>query len=299
MNMFPQIGFLGLGKMGSGMAARLVEAGHDVIVWNRTRAKCDPLRELGATVATVPREVPARTEIVISMLYDDYSVEEVFNGPDGLLSVPVDGKLFIEMSTLRPEKVKAIARSCNEQGAEFIDVPVSGTVGPARSGKLMALVGGSESNLERARPILEDMTRRIVHAGPVGSGSLLKLVLNLPLAVYWQSLAEAIAMGHAGGLEIETMLNVINDSGGGLSALSHKISMIVENSENVAFDMKTMIKDSQNILAKGEEYGIPMPAMSVALDSYNAAHSAGLGDADAVAIVRFLLESVGSSLLED
>jgi len=297
--MFPKIGFLGLGKMGSGIAARLVEAGHDVIVWNRTRAKCDPLRELGAAVATVPREVPARTEIVISMLYDDYSVEEVFNGPDGLLSVPVEGRLFIEMSTLRPEKAKAIARSCGEQGAEFIDVPVSGTVGPARSGKLMALVGGSESNLERARPILEDMTRRIVHAGPVGSGSLLKLVLNLPLAVYWQSLAEAIAMGHAGGLEIETMLNVINDSGGGLSALSHKISMIVENSENVAFDMKTMIKDSQNILAKGEEYGIPMPAMSVALDSYNAAHSAGLGDADAVAIVRFLLESVGSSLLED
>lgn len=297
--MFPKIGFLGLGKMGSGMAARLVEAGHNVIVWNRTRAKCDPLHELGATVATVPREIPARTEIIISMLYDDYSVEEVFNGPDGLLSVPVEGRLFIEMSTLRPEKAKAIARSCGEQGAEFIDVPVSGTVGPARSGKLMALVGGSESNLERARPILEDMTRRIVHAGPVGSGSLLKLVLNLPLAVYWQSLAEAIAMGHAGGLEIETMLNVINDSGGGLSALSHKISMIVENSENVAFDMKTMIKDSQNILAKGAEYDIPMPAMSVALDSYNADHSAGLGDADAVAIVRFLLESVGSSLLED
>jgi 3-hydroxyisobutyrate dehydrogenase-like beta-hydroxyacid dehydrogenase len=294
-----QIGFLGLGKMGAGMAARLVETGHDVIVWNRTLAKCDALREFGAMVATVPGEVSAQTEIIISMLHDDYSAEEVLNGADGLLSVPVDGKLFIDMSTLRPEAAKAMAQSCNEHGAEFIDAPVSGTVGPARSGQLMALVGGSEANLERARPILEHMTRRIVHAGPVGSGSLLKLVLNLPLAVYWQSLAEAISMGHAGGLDIETMLNVINDSGGGLSALSHKVSMITEGSADVAFDVKTMIKDAHSILAKGDEYSIPMPTMSAALDSYNAAHAAGLGDADAVAIVRFLLDSQDSASPEE
>lgn len=290
-----QIGFLGLGKMGAGMAARLVETGHKVTVWNRTTAKCEALRELGAVVATVPAEASREADVVISMLRDDRSADEVFNGPEGLLSVPADGKLFIEMSTLRPEAAKALEKSCNAHGAHFIDAPVSGTVGPARSGRLMALVGGSEKNLERARPVLNDMTRRIVHAGPVGSGSMMKLVLNLPLAVYWQSLAEAIAMGHSGGLDIETMLNVINDSGGALSALSHKVSMIADNSADVAFDVGTMIKDAKSILAQGEEYGVPMPTMTAALASYNAAYSAGLGDADAVAIVRFLVNTVDSS----
>ena len=182
--MATQIGFLGLGKMGAGMAARLADVGHRATVWNRTASKCETLRELGAAVATVPSEACVDAEIVISMLRDDRSALEVFSGKDGLLSIPVDGKLFIEMSTLRPEAARVLARSCEEHGAAFIDAPVSGTVGPARTGRLMALVGGSEENLERARPVLEDMTRRIVHAGPVGSGSLMKLVLNLPLAVY-------------------------------------------------------------------------------------------------------------------
>ena len=210
-------------------------------------------------------------------------------------SSPVDGKLFIEMSTLRPGAARELADRCRESGADFIDAPVSGTVGPARSGRLMALVGGSEENFERARPVLESLTRRIVHAGPVGSGSLLKLVLNLPLAVYWQSLAEAVALGHAGGLELESMLDVISDSGGGLSALSHKVSLIVENSNNVAFDVATMVKDAKSIIATGTEFGIPMPTTTAALAAYTAAHKAGLGSADAVAIVRFLLDSLETS----
>jgi 3-hydroxyisobutyrate dehydrogenase len=159
--MATQIGFLGLGKMGAGMAARLVDVGHQVTVWNRTASKCEPLRELGAAVASVPAEACADADIVISMLRDDRSALEVFNGDDGLLSVPVDGKLFIEMSTLRPEAARELARCCEEHGAEFIDAPVSGTVGPARSGRLMALVGGSVENLERARPVLEDMTPEV------------------------------------------------------------------------------------------------------------------------------------------
>jgi len=289
-----RIGFLGLGKMGAGMAARLLETGHAVTVWNRTSHKCEELRALGATVAIEPAEIPTRTDTIISMLRDDQAANEVFNGTGGLLTVPVTGKLFIEMSTLRPEGAVALASQCERAQADFIDAPVSGTVGPARSGRLMALVGASDDNLNRARPVLEDLTRRIVHAGPVGSGCLLKLVLNLPLAVYWQSLAEAIALGRAGGLEIETMLDVINDSGGALSALSHKVKMIAENSSEVAFDIATMEKDANSILAKGEEYGVPMPTMKAALAEYKAAHAAGLGDADAVAVVHFLLDTLAS-----
>jgi 3-hydroxyisobutyrate dehydrogenase-like beta-hydroxyacid dehydrogenase len=232
------------------------------------------------------------------MLHDDQAAYDVYSGTDGLLSVPAEGKLFIDMSTLRPEAARALAERCSAKGAAFIDAPVSGTVGPARTGRLMALVGGSEASLERARPILEVLTRRIVHAGPVGNGSLLKLVLNLPLAVYWQSLAEALALGHSGGLALDTMLDAVSDSGGALSALSHKISMIVDDSADVAFDIATMEKDARSILAVGAEFGIPMPTATAALAAYSSAHAAGLGSADAVAIIRYLLDSLDSSDIE-
>jgi len=290
-----RLGFLGLGKMGAGMAARLLDSDHTVTVWNRTASKTEALEAAGAEVATAPADVAKRSELVISMLHDDQAAYDVYSGTDGLLSVPAEGKLFIDMSTLRPEAARELAERCNEKGAAFIDAPVSGTVGPARTGRLMALVGGTEADLERARPILKALTRRIVHAGPVGSGSLLKLVLNLPLAVYWQSLAEAVALGHSGGLDLEMMLGAVSDSGGALSALSHKISMIVDNSADVAFDIATMEKDARSILAVGTDFGIPMPTTAAALAAYSSAHAAGLGSADAVAIIRYLLDSLDSS----
>ncbi|MFP6830040.1 MAG: NAD(P)-dependent oxidoreductase [Gammaproteobacteria bacterium] len=293
-----RLGFLGLGKMGAGMAARLLDTGHTVTVWNRTAARTEALEAAGAEVATVPADVVTRSELIISMLHDDQAAYDVYSGTNGLLSVPAGEKLFIDMSTLRPEAARDLAERCSAKGAAFIDAPVSGTVGPARTGRLMALVGGSEANLERARPTLEALTRRIVHAGPVGNGSLLKLVLNLPLAVYWQSLAEALALGHSGGLALDTMLDAVSDSGGALSALSHKISMIIDDSADVAFDIATMEKDARAILAVGAEFGIQMPTTTAALTAYSSAHAAGLGSADAVAIIRYLLDSLDPSDIE-
>jgi 3-hydroxyisobutyrate dehydrogenase len=165
---------------------------------------------------------------------------------------------------------------------------VSGTVGPAREGKLMTLVGGSSAALERARPVLEVMTRRIVHAGPVGQGALLKLALNLQLAVYWQALGEAAALGVAGGLDLATILDAMADSGASARVLAPKIPLILEGSADVAFDVATMEKDARSILASGDAFGVPMPTVSAALSSYTAAREAGLGAADAVAIVRYL-----------
>jgi 3-hydroxyisobutyrate dehydrogenase-like beta-hydroxyacid dehydrogenase len=202
--------------------------------------------------------------------------------------VPVAGKLFIEMSTLRPATARTLAERCEAGGADFIDAPVSGTVGPAREGKLMTLVGGSAGALERARPVLEVMTRRIVHAGPVGQGALLKLALNLQLAVYWQALGEAAALGVAGGLDLATILDAMADSGASARVLAPKIPLILEGSADVAFDVATMEKDARSILASGDAFGVPMPTVSAALSSYTAAREAGLGAADAVAIVRYL-----------
>jgi len=288
-----KIGFLGLGKMGVVMAPRFLDAGFPLTVWNRSAAKAEELGKAGATVAATPAAVAESTDIVISMLRDDAAAEQIFLGDLGLLSVDVKDKLFIEMSTLRPPTARSLAERCAENGAGFIDAPVSGTVAPAKEGKLMALVGGSETDLENARPALDVLTRRIVHAGPVGQGAMLKLVLNLQLAVYWQTLGEAMALGQAAGLDLALMLEAMADSGASARVLGPKIPLIMEGSDYVAFDIATMEKDAKSITAIGAELGVSMPTLSAALATYSTAHAAGLGEADAVAIVRYLSESSG------
>ena len=290
-----KLGFLGLGKMGAPMAPRLLEAGFPLTVWNRTVAKAQSLAESGAEVAASPAEVAAAAEIVLSVLSDDAAAHEVFTGPDGLLSVPVTNKLFMEMSTLRPHTARDLAGLCHERGAQFIDAPVSGTVGPAKEGRLMALVGGSEADLERARPVLDALTRRIVHVGPVGQGSLMKLVINLPLAAYWQSLAEAATMGVAGGLDLSLMLDVLKDSGASLAAFPKKIPEILGESAAVAFDIDTLHKDLESILETGRQFDVPMALADATLAACESAREAGLGSADAVALVGFLIDSLEES----
>lgn len=287
-----RVGFLGLGKMGAPMAPRLLQAGFPLTVWNRTLEKTQALAAAGAEVAARPAEVAAAADIVISMLSDDDSSRRVFSGTDGLLSVPVDSKLFIEMTTLRPQTARSLAQSCRDHGAQYLDSPVSGTVGPAKEGRLMALVGGDAADLERARPVLDALTRRIVHVGEVGQGSLMKLVINLPLAAYWQSLAEAAAMGHAGGLELSTMLDVMKDSGASLAAFPKKIPEILGESTTVTFDIDTLHKDVESILQTGREFHVPMGVTDAVHSACEAAREAGLGPADAVALVGFLIESI-------
>ncbi|HSG66069.1 MAG TPA: NAD(P)-dependent oxidoreductase [Gammaproteobacteria bacterium] len=287
-----RIGFLGLGKMGAVMAPRFIDAGFPLTVWNRSADKTTALRARGAMVGRAPADVTADADIVVTMLRDDAAAEEVYLGQYGLLSTDAKGKLFIEMSTLRPATARALAERCAEHGAGFIDAPVSGTVGPAKEGKLMALVGGSDADVGRARPALAVMTRRIVHAGPVGQGAMLKLVLNLQLAVYWEALGEAMALGRAADLDLAVMLDAMADSGASARVLAPKIPLIVDGSEHAAFDIATMEKDAKSILAVGAELGVPMPTLSAALATYSAAHAAGLGDADAVAVVRYLSDKV-------
>jgi len=285
------VGFVGLGKMGCLMAARLLQAGHELTVWNRSPAKADTLVRDGATLAANPAEVATAADVVISMLSDDAAVLEIYDQPDGLLSTAVDGKLFIDMSTLRPVTVRELAIRVRGLGAGFADAPVSGTVGPAKDGQLFVFCGASEQDFERAQPILDIFARRIVHAGDVGQGSLLKLVVNLPLAVYWGSLAEAIAMGSQGGLDPQLMLETIKDSSAALAVLPLKIPTILGASEPVAFDVKSMQKDLRSMLATGGETGVQMRMAEGALAAYSAAAESGLGSSDAVAIVEYLIDN--------
>ena len=168
MDAVVKLGFLGLGKMGLPMAQRLLDAGFSLTVWNRTVEKADRLAGSVAEVAENPACVTAAADIVLSVLRGDDAAHEVFNGPEGLLSVPVEGKLFIEMSTLRAQTARELAASCEEHGARFMDSPVSGTVGPAAEGQLMALVGGDEADLERATPLLDVLPAKLCTLVPSG-----------------------------------------------------------------------------------------------------------------------------------
>jgi 3-hydroxyisobutyrate dehydrogenase len=281
---------VGLGKMGSAMAPRFLAAGLPLVVWNRDPAKARDLTAAGAAWAESPSALAARADVVISMLSDDAAVCGVYDGPAGFLSAAVKGKLFIDMSTLRPETVRALAERVYAQGAGFVDAPVSGTVGPAKAGKLLALTGGRSEDLARARPVLEVLTRRIVHAGPAGAGALLKLVVNLPLAVYWVSLAEAMAMGRQGGLAPGLMLETVLDSSAALAVLPLKAPSIFDDPEHVAFDVASMQKDMLSMLRTGSGLGVPMAVTAAALTDYSAMQAQGLGGADAVAVIRFLME---------
>jgi 3-hydroxyisobutyrate dehydrogenase-like beta-hydroxyacid dehydrogenase len=289
------IGFLGLGKMGSVMAPLLIEAGYDLSVWNRNVEKANNLVSLGAKLVSSPAALASTADVVVSMLADDAAVIAVYEGPDGLLSVPVNGKLFIDMSTLRPPTVHYLAKQVQDSGASFVDAPVSGTVAPAKIGKLLVLCGASKEDFERAQPILDIFGRRIVHAGPVGQGTLLKLVVNLPLAVYWGSLAEAIAMGNEGGLDLNLMLDTIQDSSAALAVLGLKIPTILGEPSPVAFDVASMKKDLLSMLDTGENFGVPMPATNGVLETYSATLDDGYGDADAVEIIRYITEKVTQS----
>ena len=202
-----RIAVAGIGKMGAAIAARLIEVGHDVTVWNRTPGKAKAIA--GATVAATPAELLRRSDIIISSLTDAAALDAVYKGPSGLLSGDVAGKLFIDMSTVLPATEVALAEAVRSKGAAFVECPVGGSTGPARQGKLIGLVGGDAADIARARPILEQLCRRLEHAGPVGSGAVLKFAVNLPLMVYWQALGEALALAHALPVAPERLMDLL------------------------------------------------------------------------------------------
>src|SRR6188474_3419925 len=203
-----RIGVAGLGRMGSAIAARLMEVGHDVTVWNRSGDKAKPLAAAGAKVAASPAELATQVEAIVTILTNRDAIAAVYEGPAGLLAGAVKGKLVVEMSTVQPETEVALAEKVRAKGAVFVECPVGGTVGPAREGKLLGVAGGTAEDFARAKPLLAQMCRRVEHVGPVGAGSSMKLALNLPLLVYWQALGEALVLCKPLGLDPARIMDI-------------------------------------------------------------------------------------------
>ena len=282
-----RIGVCGIGRMGAALVERLLQQGYAVGVWNRTRAKAEALVAAGATVAATATDLARDCDIVISIMSDDAALESAYRGDRGLLAGAGAGKLFIEMSTVRPETVVALARDAQAKGALFIDAPVGGTVGPAREGKLFAFVGGSDAAVALARPLLEKLCRRIEHLGPVGSGALMKLAINLPLLVFWQSFGEALALVKPLGLTPQRMIDIFSDTSGAPGTLRTRGPAIVANlngdkSAPVTIHVDGVRKDLRTMVAEAASHGVTLPVTAQALQVFDQASADGLGDADVV-----------------
>jgi 3-hydroxyisobutyrate dehydrogenase-like beta-hydroxyacid dehydrogenase len=278
--------------MGQAIGGRLLTAGFPLTVHNRTRAKADGLLARGAAWADSPAELVERSDIVLTILTDDRAVEQVFLGPHGLLAGEVGGRLFVEMSTIRTMTIHALRPQVERCGARLLDAPVSGTLEPARQGQLLVLVGGAAEDLERARPALESIGRRIVHMGPSGAGTTMKLVLNMPMAIFWAGLAEAMAIGQQFGLDPVLMLDVYLDSPVALPALRAKAPLLLGAPHEVAFDVTGVRKDLLAMLATAQEAGVPASTGAAALALFAAATAAGYGAQDLVFVVDYMTDLV-------
>jgi 3-hydroxyisobutyrate dehydrogenase len=281
-----QIGVAGLGAMGSAIAARLLEVGHQVTVWNRTAAKTKPLADAGAKVVDSPSAVADASELIITILTDGAAIDAVYNGASGLLSGDVKGKLFIEMSTVPPSVETALAPKVREKGTVFVECPVGGSTAPARQGKLLGLMGAEPADAARARPILEQLCRKVEHCGPVGAGSSMKLAINLPLMIGWQAYAEAFAIAGDVGWEPKRLIDLFVESNGANNCFKMRADMIVTMMENrdpgaTTFTIANAVKDLKTMVATGTAKGADMPAAKAALAALEKANNEGLGTFDA------------------
>src|SRR6476659_6416773 len=214
-----QIGIAGLGRMGAAVAARLMEVGHTITVWNRSPEKAKPLVEAGAKQCATPEDLAEHSEVIVTILTDADAIDHVYNGEHGLLAGDAHEKLFIEMSTVRPEVQVALAKVVRASGGRFVECPVGGTTGPARQGKLFGFMGAEEGDASLAKPILDQLCRRLEHVGEVGNGALAKFTINMPLMIYYQALGEALAMARPLGLDPERMIDILADTSGGPNVL--------------------------------------------------------------------------------
>ena len=281
------IGVIGLGRMGSIFAKRLLDQNHSLHLWNRS---ADPMRAFADTAATccaTPAEVVSSSEVVLVSLANEAALDAVYRGEDGILSAPLHETYILETSTVRPEIVVALAAQAAQAGGAFVDAPVLGTVGPAREGKLVILTGGDPSAIEKVRPVLSGLSRRHCHMGAVGMGLAMKLVVNMCLCVYWQSLGEALAMGGRQGLDFEAMLDVLVDSPIATAALNGKLSVLRGGSAEIGFDVAGARKDLSSALMTAQALDVPATAAAGALAGFAAAVEGGFGEKDVAAIVAF------------
>lgn len=279
-----RVGIVGLGKMGRVFVDRLLGAGFEVAVWNRSPGPADEAGKKGATVAASPAELARVSDIVLTIVTDEKAFPQIFEASDGLLAGDPTGKLFVEMSTVAPPAHAALEQTVKAAGGDFIECPVSGSVAVAREGRCLGFAGGAAEHVERARPVLEVLCRRVEHAGAVGAGAAVKLAINLPLAVYWQALGEALALCEPYGFDPQWLVDLFAESTGGPNALKTRGPSVVTSLSGgdvaVTADISTFLKDLGLMSATARAQGHESPLVERARTAFADAEKNGVGGID-------------------
>jgi 3-hydroxyisobutyrate dehydrogenase-like beta-hydroxyacid dehydrogenase len=287
-----ELGYVGLGVMGSAITRRLLEAGHTVTVWNRTREKAEPLLEAGARWADSPREVAERSEIVFTMVTNTAAVQAVTEGPDGLLAGLAPGKIYVDMSTASPANTRTLAEEVSAVGAQMLDAPVSGTSITVEQGKASLMVGGDADAFERAKPVLEAIGPKVFHLGPNGTAVTMKIGINLSLAVQMLAFSEGLLLAEKTGIPRERAVEVMLASVIA-SMVAYRGPLVLGHPDEVWFDCHMMQKDMNLALELGQELEVPLPTTAVTNEFLTAANGMGIGDRDFAVLFDVLARMAG------
>ena len=272
--------------MGSGMANRLLSAGFPLAVYNRNHEKCVPFASAGAFSAGSPREAAFRSRIILSMVADDAASRDVWLGEEGALNGAPAGSVLIESSTLSGDWIQELAAKAVERGCQFLDAPVTGTKPHAASGELVFLVGGAAEALAAAQPVFSVLGRDVVHLGPVGSGSLMKLVNNFLCGVQAASFAEAMSVVDAGGLDRAKAVSILAAGAPGSGIVKRVAERIAANDFTPNFALRWMAKDLAYALRDASTKGISLQTAAAALALFERAIAEGHGDEDFSAVSK-------------
>jgi 3-hydroxyisobutyrate dehydrogenase len=278
-----KVGWIGLGNMGSTMSQRLINAGFPITVYNRTKTKEEALKLMGATVSSSPRLLMEQTDVIIIMVTDDQAIREIFTGNDGLLGTKANGKIIINMSTVSPGISREMASLCSQEGNQYLDAPVSGSVNQAEEGQLVIMVGGEETLLEKIKPILEHLGKLTLLVGNTGAGNTAKLAINILLAFHAQGLAEAVVFAQQNKIRTNDLITLINNSAMRNVFAKIKGDAIIQNNYKAAFALKHIAKD----LRLAKEEGLATPMGETTFKTFQQAEP-GLGEEDIIAIIKYI-----------
>ncbi len=282
------LGFVGLGAMGGRIAKRLLDAGHRVTGYNRTKSKAARLADAGLVLLDTPRAVAEASQITFTMVSDTAAVQAVVEGPDGILAGLGPGKVYVDMSTVSPHATRELAARVRDRGADMLDAPVSGSVVTLERGKLSIMVGGEAAVLERVQPVLEAIGPRVIHVGGNGQAMLMKTAINLNLAVQLTAFSEGLLIAEKGGISRDVAVQAMLASVIASPSLAYRAPFVTELPEEAWFDVRMMQKDLQLALEAGRALGVPMPTTSTVNELLSACRGLGMEKEDFAAVYHAL-----------
>jgi 3-hydroxyisobutyrate dehydrogenase-like beta-hydroxyacid dehydrogenase len=287
------LGFVGLGVMGSEMVSRLLSKGHRVTGYNRTRAKADRLIQQGMKWGETPRAVCAAADVTFSMVTNEKALAAVMEGPDGILSAVAPGKFLIDMSTVSPHYSRSVAAKAREKGADMIDAPVSGSVITLQEGKLSVMVGGRRETFERLKPILDDIGPKVTYVGDNGLALSMKIATNLSLAVQMMAFCEGVLLAEKSGISREVAVDVLTNSAVASPMIKYRGPFVLTMPAEAWFDVNMMQKDMLLALEMGRALDVPLPTTAVSNEFLTAARGMGFAKQDFAVVFEVLAQMSG------